>query len=127
MEVYEKINYLIKEKFLTKKDFANKFLSLEPKLRTTGEAPSIGSIYSYLTGKREIKIELIPYIAEALNVKEQELFEYNIEYSTEYNFLKSKDVREILELLQYLPNNSIKDLKLKLYEYKNLHNKSFKF
>ena len=79
MEVFEKINYLINEKNMTKKEFADKFLSLNPKLRTTGEAPSYSSIYGYLSGRREIKIELIPYIAEALNVKEQELF--NFEFS----------------------------------------------
>ena len=104
MELFEKVNYLIVEKNMTKKEFANKFLALNPKLRTTGEAPSFASIYSYLSGKREIKVELISFIAETLDVKEQELFEFDIEYKTEYNYKKSKDVRDVIELLQYLPD-----------------------
>ena len=36
--------------------------------------PSLPSIYNYLNGNREIKAELIPYIAKALEVSEQELF-----------------------------------------------------
>ncbi|QHG91781.1 XRE family transcriptional regulator [Sulfurimonas sp. CVO] len=118
MEVFEKINYLINEKNMTKKEFADKFLSLNPKLRTTGEAPSYSSIYGYLSGRREIKIELIPYIAEALNVKEQELFNFDLEYSTEFNIRYSKDVREIINLLQYAPKNMIEHIKLTLQKFK---------
>lgn len=123
MEFFEKVNYLIDEKGMSKKEFAKKFLSLEPRLRTTGKPPSLGSIYSYLTGKREIKVELIPYIAEALGVKEQELFEFDIEYASSYNYKKSKEVREIIDLLHYLPNSKLKELKDSLLEYKALHQK----
>lgn len=125
MELFEKINYLIVEKNMTKKEFANKFLSLNPRLRTTGEAPSLSSIYNYLTGKREIKVELIPYIAETLEVKEQELFEFDIEYLAEYNYAQSKEVREIIQLLEYLPTVAIKNLRLRLEEYKKLCEKGF--
>lgn len=118
MEVFEKINYLINEKNMSKKEFADKFLSLNPRLRTTGEAPSYSSIYGYLSGRREIKIELIPYIAEALNIKEQELFNFDLEYSTEFNIRYSKDVREIIELLQYAPKNMIEHIKLTLQKFK---------
>jgi transcriptional regulator with XRE-family HTH domain len=126
MQLYEKINYLLLEQSLSKKQFAQKFLALDPKLRTTGEPPSTASIYSYLIGKREIKVELIPYIAEALSVKEQELFEFNIEYATEYNHEKSRETREILDLLQYLPPIAVKSLKDQLKEYKKLYEKGFK-
>jgi len=125
MELFEKVNYLIAEKNMNKKEFANKFLSLNPKLRTTGEAPSLSSIYNYLTGKREIKVELIPYFAEALEVKEQELFEFNLEYLAEYNYAQSKEVREIVQLLEYLPTVAVKSLKLRLEEYKKLCKKGF--
>lgn len=118
MEVFEKINYLINEKNMSKKEFADKFLSLNPRLRTTGEAPSYSSIYGYLSGRREIKIELIPYIAEALNVKEQELFNFDLEYSTEFNIRYSKDAREIIELLQYAPKNMIEHIKITLQKFK---------
>jgi len=78
-----------------------------------------------LNGGREIKIELIPYIADVLEIEEQELFEFDVEYSNEYNQNKSKEAREILNLLKYLPNNSIKDLKNKLYEYKKNYENGF--
>lgn len=118
MEVFEKINYIINEKNMSKKEFADKFLSLNPRLRTTGEAPSYSSIYGYLSGRREIKIELIPYIADALNIKEQELFNFDLEYSTEFNIKYSKDIREIIELFQYAPKNMIEHIKLTLQKFK---------
>lgn len=118
MEVWEKVNYLISEKQITKQEFANKLLQLEPKLKRTGETPSIQTILGYLYGKREIKIELIPYIAETLNVSEQELFNFDIEYATEYNIRYSKDAREILDLLQFAPKNIIEHIKNTLYKYK---------
>jgi len=118
LEVFEKINYIINEKNMSKKEFADKFLSLNPRLRTTGEAPSYSSIYGYLSGRREIKIELIPYIADALNIKEQELFNFDLEYSTEFNIKYSKDIREIIELFQYAPKNMIEHIKLTLQKFK---------
>ena len=75
MEVYEKINLMLKEKNLTKRAFSNSLISLNPRLRITGETPSENTIYSYLSGRITIPIELIPYIAEVLNITEQELFD----------------------------------------------------
>mgnify|MGYP000980699398 FL=1 len=74
MQIYERINQILKNKGLKKKDFLNRFLSLNPTLKSSGEGPSIPSIYNYLSGNREIKAELIPFIAKALEVSEQELF-----------------------------------------------------
>jgi len=118
MKVADKINYLLEEKNISKRDFSKKLLNLEPKLDGTGKAPSESTIYGYLNGGREIKIELIPYIAEALNVTEQELFNFDIEYATEYNIKHSKDAREILDLLQYAPKNMIEHIKNALYRFK---------
>jgi len=118
MEVIDKINYLLKEKSLQKKEFTKILQSLEPKLKSTGEVPSEQTIYGYLNGKRELKIELIPYIAEVLEVDEQELFRFDIEYATEYNFRYSKDAREILHLLQYAPTNMIEHIRSTLKGYK---------
>jgi len=75
MEVYEKINLVLRERKITKKNFATKLRSLEPKLKSTYEIPSEKSIYAYLNGRIGIKIELIPYIAEVLNIPEQFLFD----------------------------------------------------
>ena len=118
MEVWEKINYLLNEKNISKKEFADKLLALNPKLKRTNEIPSSQTILGYLYGKREIKVELIPYIAEVLEVNECELFRFDIEYATEYNIKYSKDVREILHLLQYTPKNMVDIIKKSLLKFK---------
>lgn len=124
MEVWEKINYLLNEKQISKKDFINKLITLNPKLKRTGETPSPQTIMGYLYGKREIKIELIPYIAEALEIDENELFSYDIEYTSEYNIRYSKDAREILHLLQYTPKSMIEIIKKSLLKFKILFKQS---
>jgi len=126
MEIVEKINYLIKEKNLQKKDFTKMLQALEPKLKSTGEIPSEQTIYGYLNGKCELKIELIPYIAEVLEVEEQELFRFDIEYATEYNLRYSKDAREILDLLQYAPKNLIEHIRTTLLKYKKSYENGVK-
>ncbi len=126
VEVYEKINYLLTEKGMQKIDFVHKLIALEPKLRLSGEIPSIQTIYRYLSGKRELKIELIPYIAEVLEVKEQELFSFDIEYASEYNIRYSKDIREIIELLNYTPKPMITHIKNTLQKFKLDYDKCYK-
>lgn len=74
IEIYRNINKIIKLQNITKKVFVNKFLGLEPKLKSTGEVPTEATVYKYLNGTLSIKIELVSYIAEALRVTEQELF-----------------------------------------------------
>jgi hypothetical protein len=64
MEVWGEINYILIEKNMSKKEFASKLIAFEPKLKLTGETPSEYTILGYFYGKREIKIELIPYIAD---------------------------------------------------------------
>ena len=123
MQVRDKINYMIEEKNMSKTDFAEKLLALEPKLNSTGKSPSLSTIYGYLNGRREIKIELISYIAEVLNIKEQELFEFDIEYATEFNYMMSKDVREIISLLRFVPSVKIRELKENLIKFKELASK----
>lgn len=111
MQIYEKINEILKSKNLSKKDFANEFLKLNPTLKSTGEVPSMPTIYNYLNGTREIKVELIPYIAETLNICEQELFledqnmdEFLINFIKTYEFKgQNKEAKfiYILKLLNY--------------------------
>ncbi len=121
MEVWEKVNYLLDEKKITKQEFAHKLVALEPKLKRTGESPSSQTILGYLYGKRELKIELIPYIAEVLGVDEQELFRFDIEYATEYNLRYSKDAREILDLLQYTPKPMLEQIKTVMRKFKKVY------
>lgn len=120
MQVRDKINYMIEEKNMSKTDFAEKLLALEPKLNSTDKPPSLSTIYGYLNGRREIKIELLPYIAEVLHIKEQELFEFDIEYATEFNYVRSKEVREIISLLRFVPPAKIIELKDNLMKFKEL-------
>jgi len=124
MEVWEKINYLLEEKKMTKQEFAAKLIALEPKLKRTSEIPSVPTVLGYLYGKREIKVELIPYIAEVLGVDEGELFRFDIEYASEYNIRYSKDAREILELLQYLPKPTLEHIKSIMQRFKKEHKKT---
>ena len=77
MSISKHINSILLEKGMTKKFFALKFIELNPTLKSTGEVPSISSIYGYLNGSREIKAELLPYIAKVLDVGISELFEDN--------------------------------------------------
>lgn len=121
MEVWEKINYLLEEKSITKQEFAQHLISLAPKLKRTGESPSVQTILGYLYGKRELKVELIPYIAEVLGVDEQELFRFDIEYATEYNLRYFKDAREILDLLQYTPKPMLEQIKTVMRKFKKAH------
>jgi transcriptional regulator with XRE-family HTH domain len=97
MEVFERTNKLLKEKGLSKREFAKKLRDLEPKLNSTGETPSEKTIYKYLDGSISIKIELIPYIAEVLHVTEQELFTSDSKSRKKFfsNMLKTSSKEEI--------------------------------
>ncbi|MCI0500842.1 MAG: hypothetical protein L0Y61_03755 [Epsilonproteobacteria bacterium] len=147
MEVYEKINLLLKEYQISKKDFAIKLRAIEPKLKSTFEIPSEKTIYAYLNGRIGLKIELIPYIAEVLQIPEQLLFDdssrtrkiylnhllKNIT-SEESELLKSrlcdeqqsistvpKDrMHKIQDLLEYAPEMFLQQLENTLKEYKDL-------
>jgi transcriptional regulator with XRE-family HTH domain len=90
MEVYDTVNKILKDKNLTKREFAKVLQNLQPKLKSTGETPLETTIYKYLNGQVSIPIELIPYIAEALDITEQELFE-NTKYS------RKKCIKYVLE------------------------------
>lgn len=147
MEIYERINLFLKEKKLNKKNFALKLLALEPKLKSTGEIPTIKAIYAYLNGDIALKIELIPYIAEVLEIPEQLLFDdssrtrkiyikhilQNIS-SEEKELIKSKICSEqaskisipkdrfhnINDLLIYAPEIFLDNLENTLKNYKDL-------
>lgn len=74
MEVHEQINLLLEEKALTKREFAKRLIALEPKSKRTGETMSEKAVYAYLSGASVINADLIPYIADVLQVSEQSLF-----------------------------------------------------
>ena len=147
MEIYEKINLLLKEKSLNKKNFAIKLIALEPKLKSTGEIPTIKAIYAYLSGDIALKVELIPYIAEVLEIPEQILFDDSSRTrriylkhilqslsSEEKELIKSKVCSEqaskinipkdrfhqINDLLIYAPEMFLENLENTLKNYKDL-------
>ncbi len=103
MEVYEKIDKILKEQNISKREFAIRLRNLEPRLKTTGEAPSEKTIYGYLAGRISIAIELIPYISDALGIEEQILF----------NDTKNSRERFFNNFLQTATNKEIKILKEK--------------
>ena len=147
MEVYEKINLYLKSKKISKKEFAKRLLLTNVKLRNTGELPSENTIYAYLNGRIGIKIELIPYIAEVLEIPEQLLFDdsgrarkiylkhiLQNASSEEKEFIKSKVCQEqtskifipkdrfhtIQDLLVYAPEIFLDNLENTLKNYKDL-------
>ncbi len=74
MQVYEHINLYLKRRNMSKAEFYDKLVQLEPTLTNTGEVPTINSIYAYLNGRIGIDVELLPYIARVLEIPEQLLF-----------------------------------------------------
>jgi len=75
LRIYENITFLIKSKGFTKKEFAQNLINLQPNVNRKSETPTLSIIYGYLNGRSNIPIDLIPFIAEVLDVTEQELFD----------------------------------------------------
>lgn len=144
MEVYEKINLYLRERKMSKKEFARKLIQLDAKLKNTGDIPSENTIYAYLNGRIGIKIELIPYVAEVLGIPEQFLFDDGHRArkivltqilksitTNEKEFLKSslcdeqtKTIKDsygrIGDLLVYAPEMFLEKLESILMDYKEL-------
>ena len=118
MEIIDKINALIEQRGMSKKEFALALQQLEPRLKSTGDIPNIQTIYGYLNGKRELKVELIPFIADVLGVSEQELFSGDIEFATDHNMRYTKEIRELAELLLYAPKPVREEIKALLLHIK---------
>lgn len=112
LEIQKNINELIKQKGMTKKEFAHKLLELQPTVSRIGEVPSISAMYSYLNGRINIPIELIPYVAEVLNVTEQELFDTSAKTRKKcFQYFLQSASKEELEYFQnfiyYQINNNV--------------------
>ena len=112
MEVHEQINLLLEEKVLTKREFAKRLLALEPKSKRTGETMSEKAVYAYLSGASVINADLIPYIANTLQVSEQSLFIENektrvrlIKHLLESFSDKEKKVIEKLYIDELMPEH----------------------
>lgn len=133
MEVYEKINYILKQKQVTKRWFAKRLRELEPKLKSTGEIPTEKAIYGYLSGVSSVKIELIPYIAEVLHIDENELFSNDFQYKLKSNVSYveesstygaiDEDIKKLISLLPYAPKPLINKLITELETIKEFSDK----
>lgn len=108
MEVYEKINVILKRKKITKRKFSEMLRNLEPRLKSTDQAPIETTIYKYLNGSVNIPIELITYIAETLDITEQELFDDSLKTKIKYlkHISKDSDQKEIEYLNKFIYSNN---------------------
>lgn len=77
-KINENIVLIIKNKGITRKEFANRLINLKPNVNRISETPTLSTIYGYLNGRINIPVDLVPYIAEALDVTEQELFDSSV-------------------------------------------------
>lgn len=115
MRVVERINEILKEKNISKKELASRLINLGMKANKTGEIPTLSSIYAYLNGNIDIKADMIPFIADALGVFEQELFSDNKKKNLKilnriYNFQSTTNYLQFIELLEYLSPKSLECL-----------------
>lgn len=116
MKVVDRINEILKEKNITKKELANRLINLGMKANKTGEIPTLSSIYAYLNGNIDIKADMIPFIADALGIFEQELFSNKKEENFKIirklykNDLSYQNYADFIELLEFLSPSNLKIL-----------------
>lgn len=113
MTILERINTILKAKNMTKRELANRIIALEYRAAKTGEIPTESSIYAYLNGSIELKADLLPYIAQALNIYEQELFSTEAKSQKILQKLYRNDIEkyaEIIDLLEYVSPKTLETL-----------------
>ncbi|MGX3098978.1 helix-turn-helix domain-containing protein [Helicobacter sp. 23-1046] len=113
MTILERINAILKAKNMTKRELANRIIALGYRANKTGEIPSESSIYAYLNGSIELKADLLPYIAESLNIYEQELFSAEAKSQKILQKLYRNDIEkyaEIIDLLEYVSPKTLETL-----------------
>ena len=108
IKVYENINAIIKAKGFTKKEFAESLINLHPNVNRNSETPTLPTIYGYLNGRINIPIDLIPFIAEALDVTEQELFDTSLKTRKKcFKYFLQNASKEELEYFHNFINSQI--------------------
>ncbi|NDJ26795.1 XRE family transcriptional regulator [Campylobacter sp. MIT 12-8780] len=123
MKVYERINEILKAKKITKKELAQRLINLDMRANKTGEVPTFSSIYAYLNGNIDLKADMLPFIAEALGVCEQEFFSTEDESDKIIQKIYAKDesmykYKKIIALLEYASPKTIKVLEQALFQHK---------
>jgi len=108
MYILHNILELLNSKNMTKKEFVTRLINLEPKIGFKSETPSQRTIYLYLQGKREIKADLIPYIAEVLGIAEQELFDTSAKTRKKcFKYFLQSASKDELEYFNHFINSQI--------------------
>lgn len=131
-KVYENILAIIKNKGLTRKEFAQNLINLKPTVNRFSEVPTLSTIYGYLNGRISIPLELIPFIAEVLNVSEQELFYVNSNTRKKYfkHFLRVASKEELVYFNQFINLQLKTDIKLEdieIFDKKTFDEKIMEF
>ncbi len=131
MKIYERLAHIIKQKGLSRKEFAQKLINLSPNVSRIGETPTVSTIYAYLNGRISMPIELIPYIAEVLDISEQELFDVSPKARKKhFKLLISKCSNEELNHFAKILNNKIlldsKDANEVLFSQEKAYNEKLK-
>ena len=124
MKVVQRINEILKDKKISKRELAKRLINLDMKAHKTGETPTESSIYAYLNCNIEIKADMLPFIADALGVSEQDFF--TDDYKQSQKILKRLYDKEniyykyhnIIELLEYLSPKSLEILEKMLIKNK---------
>lgn len=113
MTILERINTILKSKNMSKRELARRIIALEYRAAKTGEIPTESSIYAYLNGTIELKADLLPYIAQALNIYEQELFSSEAKSQKILQKIYRNNIEryaEIIDLLEYVSPKTMETL-----------------
>lgn len=113
MTILERINAILKSKNMSKRELARRIIALEYRAAKTGEIPTESSIYAYLNGTIELKADLLPYIAQALNIYEQELFTSEAKSQKILQKIYRNNIEryaEIIDLLEYVSPKTMETL-----------------
>lgn len=115
MTILERINAILKSKNMSKRELARRIIALEYRAAKTGEIPTESSIYAYLNGTIELKADLLPYIAQALNIYEQELFSSEAKSQKILQKIYRNNIEryaEIIDLLEYVSPKTMETLEV---------------
>lgn len=121
MTILERINAILKSKNMSKRELARRIIALEYRASKTGEIPTESSIYAYLNGTIELKADLLPYIAQALNIYEQELFSSEAKSQKILQKIYRNNIEryaEIIDLLEYVSPKTLETLETLLRKAK---------
>lgn len=124
MRICEKISFLMKERSMEKVEFADKLIALDTKL--INEKSERQTIYRYLSGERELKMELAPYIAHILDVPIDDLFTYDVELLCEFSVSRTKQVKYMLSLVPYTSTMMIDEIIDVMEQHQKVYDESLK-